>query len=226
MCRGVRVGLVFAALLGGGCGTFARGGGSRHHSDSYLPLEVGAVWRYLVTRDDGQRGSGTVRIEGIDYAASRSDAPEYRVREDLLDGTIWSWEDREPDRVRREQRELEDRSDMVVGEESYDPPDTVLDERPEHLRLGATWSEAFFETAPNIKGRPKSKRVEVKWEVESVTDQVTVPAGTFTCLRVRRAEKHRPPIVSWYARGVGLVRQTGAGALGDQTLALANTRFP
>lgn len=226
MCRGVRVGLVVAALLGGGCGTFARGGGARHHSDSYLPLEVGAVWGYLVTRDDGQRGPGTVRIEGIDYAESRREATEYRVREDLLDGTIWSWEERDAGLVRRAQREIDDPADMVVEEETYDPPESVLDERAEHLRAGATWSEAFLDTTPNIKWRPKSKRIEVSWTVESLTDEVTVPAGTFTCLRVRRTQKHRPAIVSWYARGVGLVRQTGAGALGDQTLALANIRFP
>jgi hypothetical protein len=226
MCRAARVGLIVGTLLAGGCGTLAGSGGPRNRSTSYLPLEVGMVWRYLVTRDDGRRGSGTVRIEGIDYAASRNDAPEYRVREDLLDETIWSWEEREPGRVSRDEEEIADRSEMIVGEESYDPPDTVLDERAEHLRAGASWSEALFDTTPNLKGRPKSKRVEVKWKVESVTEQVTVPAGTFTCLRVRRAQKHRPALVSWYARGVGLVRQTGAGPLGDQTLALAAVQRP
>jgi len=226
MCRAVRAGLVVAALLGGGCGTVGRAGGPRRRSQSYLPLEVGTVWRYAITRDDGRRGWGTVRIEGVDYADSTSEATEYRVREDLLDGTIWSWDDRQPGLVRRKQEEIDDRSEMVVGEETYDPPGTVLDERAEHLTAGASWSEAYFDTTPNIKWRPKSKRVEVNWTVESLADQVTVPAGTFTCLRVRRVQKHRPAIVSWYARGVGLVRQTGAGALGDQTLALAEVHYP
>jgi hypothetical protein len=59
-----------------------------------------------------------------------------------------------------------------------------------------------------------------------LTDQVSVPAGTFTCLRLRRAQKHRPPVISWYAKGVGLVKQQGAGPLGDQMLALVATHLP
>ena len=220
-----------AGLLGifgsPGCSSLAHGHEGAALATSYLPLEVGAVWRYAITRDDGRRGEGVVSVDGIDYGGSTGGGAEYRIREELLDGTIWSWEGRAAKRVALEQKEIDDRAGNVLDEQSYDPPITVIDERAERLAVGATWPEAFINTSPNAKGHPKSKREEAKWEVESVTDQVSVPAGTFTCLRLRRAQKHHPPLISWYARGIGLVKQQGAGLLGDQTLALvAAARLP
>ena len=210
----------------GGCSSVAHGHEGAALAASYLPLEVGAVWRYAISREDGRHGEGVVSVDGVDYGGSNGALAEYRIREDLLDATIWSWEERQAKRVALEQVEIDDRTGNVVDEESYDPPITVLDESPDRVAVGAEWPEAFIDTAPNAKGHPKSKRAEAKWEVESVTEQVAVPAGTFTCLRVRRAQKHHPPVVSWYAKGVGLVKQKGAGPLGDQTLTLIATRRP
>ncbi len=186
----------------------------------YFPLEVGRVWRYAIAADDGRHGTGTISVDGVDYGGSSGAVPEYRVREQLLDGTVWSWDDQEAGRVACEQEELDDRTGTVLAEETFDPPLTVLDERLPRLAPGAKWPEVFLATTPNAKGRPKSRRAEVKWEVEALAEPVTVPAGTFACLRVRRTWKHHPAVVSWYAKGVGLVRQTGAGPLGDETLAL------
>jgi hypothetical protein len=216
-----------AALFGlTGCSAVAHGQEGAALAASYLPLEVGAVWRYAITSDDGRHGEGVVAVDGVDYGGPKGTVAEYRIREQLLDGTIWSWEWREAKRVALEQQEIDDRIGTVLGAESYDPPITVVDERAERLAVGAAWPEVFFGTSPNAKGHPKSKRGEAKWEVESLTDQVSVPAGTFTCLRLRRAQKHHPPLISWYAKGVGLVKQQGAGPLGDQTLALLTARLP
>jgi hypothetical protein len=211
--------LALGALLVVGCGTVAPRPRVPHQA-SYLPLEVGAVWRYAVTTDDGRQGIGTVSVDGIDYGGSNGAGPEFRVREQLLDETIWTWDDQEPGRVAREQEEVDDRTGTVLAEATFDPPLTVLDERTERMATGSKWPEVFFATTPNAKGHPKSRRAEVKWEVQAVAEPVTVPAGTFSCLRVRRTWKHHPPLVSWFAKGVGLVKQTGAGALGDETLAL------
>ena len=209
-----------------GCSAVAHGHEGAALAASYLPLEVGAVWRYAITSDDGRRGEGVVSVDGVDYGGPKDAVLEYRIREELLDGTIWSWEGREAKRVALEQEEIDDRTGRVLTEEAYDPPITVVDERAERLAVGAAWPEVFVGTSPNAKGHPKSKRGEAKWQVESLTDQVSVPAGTFTCLRLRRAQKHHPPLISWYAKGVGLVKQQGAGPLGDQTLALVMARLP
>jgi hypothetical protein len=222
------VGLCGAGGLWGitGCSAVAHGHEGAALAAKYLPLEVGAVWRYAITRDDGRRGEGVLSVDGVDYGGSQGGVAEYRIREELLDGTIWSWEQRDGTRVALEQEEIDDRAGDVVDEESFDPPVTVIDERPDRLALGAEWPEAFISTAPNAKGHPKSKRADARWQVEAVADQLSVPAGTFTCLRLRRTQKHHPPLISWYAKGVGLVKQQGAGPLGDQTLALTATRRP
>ncbi len=217
---------VLGVLGSPGCGAVAHGHEGAALAASYLPLEVGASWRYAITRDDGRKGAGVVSVDGVDYGGLNDGLLEYRIREQLLDGTTWSWEGRQAKRVALEQEEIDDRAGNVLDEESYDPPITVVDEGTERLAVGAKWPEAFINTTPNAKGHPKSKRAEAKWEVESVTDQVSVPAGTFTCLRVRRAQKHRPPLISWYAKGIGLVKQQGAGPLGDQTLALVAIHLP
>jgi len=222
------VGVCGAGSLWGfaGCSAVAHGHEGATLAASYLPLEVGAVWRYAITRDDGRRGEGVVSVDGVDHGGSHGGVAEYRIREELLDGTIWTWEQREATRVALEQEEIDDRAGDVVDERSFDPPITVIDERPDRLAVGAAWPEAFITTAPNAKGHPKSKRADAKWQVEAVTDQLSVPAGTFTCLRLRRSQKHHAPLISWYAKGVGLVKQEGAGPLGDQTLTLTATRLP
>jgi hypothetical protein len=221
---------IFGVVVGigglSGCSSVAQGHEGAALAASYLPLEVGAVWRYAITRDDGRQGEGVIAVDGVDYGGPNGAVAEYRIREELLDGTIWSWEGRQAKRVALEQEEIDDRAGNPLDEQSYDPPITVVDERADRLAVGVKWPEAFINTTPNAKGHPKSKRAEAKWEVESLTDQVSVPAGTFTCLRLRRAQKHRPPLISWYARGVGLVKQQGAGPLGDQTLALVTARLP
>ncbi len=217
---------VLGILGSSGCSSVAHGHEGAALAASYLPLEVGAVWRYAITRDDGRRGEGVVSVDGVDRGGSTGGGAEYRIRQELLDGTTWIWEEREAKRVALEQEEIDDRAGNVLEEESYDPPITVIDERAERLAVGAKWPEAFVNTTPNAKGHPKSKPALAKWEVESLTDQVSVPAGTFTCLRLRRAQKHHPPLISWYAKGVGLVKQEGAGPLGDQTLALVAAHLP
>ncbi len=226
MRRGWWEGLVVGTLAVVGCGTLPSQRTRTRPAASYLPLEVGAVWRYAIATDGGRRGTGTVSVDGIDYGGSNGAVPEYRVREDLPDETIWTWDDRETERVAREQEEVDDQTGTVLAEQTFDPPLTVLDERPERLAAGDRWPEVFLATTPNAKGRPKSKRAEVRWEVEAVADPVEVPAGTFSCLRVRRTWKHHPPLVSWYAKGVGLVKQIGAGSLGDETLSLLAARIP
>lgn len=222
--RQAALAVALAGLLLGGCGA-VRGQGPGALAGSYLPLRVGAVWRYAVTADDGRTGGGAVRVDGLDYDAV-DDGVAYRIREDLLDGTTWLWETDKDGRVSCPQEEIDDPAGAVRDEETYDPPITVLDERASRLVEGASWPEAYLDTSPNLRGHPKTRRAEAKWQVESLADRVTVPAGTFTCLRVRRSRKHHPAMVSWYAKGVGLVKQTGAGLLGDQTLALVEAHLP
>ncbi|HSY39844.1 MAG TPA: hypothetical protein VLA79_09955, partial [Polyangia bacterium] len=91
MAGGMIVGLCSLAGLGilgsAGCSSVAHGQEGAALAASYLPLEVGAVWRYAITRDDGQRGEGVVSVDGFDYGGANDNVVEYRIRQVLLDGT-------------------------------------------------------------------------------------------------------------------------------------------
>jgi hypothetical protein len=184
----------------------------------YLPLRRGSAWTYLVTDETGRRGVGRVRVEGFDFA--RGARPAAIVRWDLPDETIISWDRLTPAGVVCDEEEVRDHSDRVISDDLYDPPVTVVDERPGRLAAGAEWSETVADTFPNDRWRPKTKELQVRWHIESVDDRVTVPAGTFTCLRVRRAPRHRPPTTAWFADKVGLIKEIGAGRAGNETLVL------
>jgi hypothetical protein len=221
---GVAIGV---ALLGGcaarGHGQAAGGGkgvaGASSLRGDYLPLRAGARWTYLVTDGRGRSAERVAQVEGPDLEWGGG-APAFRVRWELLDGVVVTWERHTDAGVVRARAERQDPFGFVTAEEIYDPAAIVLDEEPQRLQAGAEWSETFMDTAPNDRGHPKSKRTVVRWAVESTDERVTVPAGSFSCLRVRRMSKHHPTTVSWYARDVGLVKETGAGLLGDEVLAL------
>jgi hypothetical protein len=189
----------------------------------YLPLAPGLTWTYRVTDDQGRSADRLARVEGRALWGDDGGGPVFRVRWELLDGDEVRWEQRRREGVGCIQVEARDPAGDVLTEESYDPAETVVDERAGRLAAGAAWSETFLETTPNYRGHPKTKSATVKWTVESTDDRVTVPAGTFTCLRVRRARKHRPPTISWFAKGVGLVKEVGGGPLGNLSFALVRT---
>jgi hypothetical protein len=221
----LRFALMTAALgvaLWPGCApSRAAGSGGVSAAPVYLPLRSGMRWTYRISDDRGRSADKVARVLGPAVLGFGRAGDVFRVQWDLLDGGVEiHWERRTPDGVGCLQEETRDASGMVSMEEAYDPPATVVDERPDRLSAGVTWSETFMDTTPNHRGHPKTRKATVSWTVESTNDQVTVPAGTFTCLRLRRSTKHGEPTISWFAKGVGLVKEQGAGPLGNETLAL------
>jgi len=191
---------------------------------NYLPLAVGMSWTYNITSAAGTTGQGTTSVEANDMAPLAGQSA-MRVRSVLLDGSTLSWEQASGSSVLRVEEQQVDQSGAVVVDKQYMPAILVLDESPAHLAAGATWTEDYKELkTPSSKG--KATKEEAQWTVESIDDTVTVPAGTYSCIRVRRihsTSKTPSNTVSWYAAGVGRVRETGAGQNNDQTLELAST---
>jgi len=177
-----------------GCGG---GGGGDSPATSYLPMEVGNTWDYTLTLapglvpaqiQDGQQFPyhesviGVAELQGTSYyvvQARREAVGEYPER-------IWQ-------QFRREDREA---IYARIGDPAYDLP--ILKLPPQR---GDSWADPVFP--------------EVMFTTAAVAEQVTVPAGTFTCVRVDQeydttVEGSDSPVHvtvrSWYARGVGLVR--------------------
>jgi len=230
--HGARVVLTGAALgaavaLAGAC-TRLDGAAAAQPGDlaDYMPLGPGTSWIYRVSDQRGRSRDLVTRVEGRAAWTGGLPGEVLRVRSELLDGSVLRWEGRVGGGVGCAQEETRDAAGLVTMEEAYDPPATIIDERPPRLVAGAAWSETFMDTTPNYHGHPKSRPVVVKWTVESVDDRLTVPAGTFTCIRLIEARKHRQRRTFWYAKGVGLVKEVGAGPLGDQTLELVRATLP
>jgi hypothetical protein len=113
--------------------------------------------------------------------------------------------------VHRHHEKAYNLSDLLRDEEWYQPHKLRLDEAPEHLVLDAQWQEAYDEAHLDALGNETTDTRTIDWTVEAIDESVTVPAGTFTCIRVR----HTGTIVGqsdkqfWFALGVGKVRELG-----------------
>lgn len=212
--------LAAVAVIAAGCG----GGGGEPAdpgSTSYLPLAMGNTWEYeltiapdVVPAQDGENQhfpyretvTGTATLQGTSYWVIET------VREAAEGYSEQTWQ-----QFRRVDEEA------VYARVSLLDPDTGLPTLTYDLPFlklpptaGQTWSD------PQIE--------DDTYETVSVNEQVTVAAGTFNCVRVDREYEYRPDeeadptaivVRSWYARGVGLVRdETREGQTLTSTLEL------
>jgi len=218
---------IAVAGCGGGGGAATGDPGASAAGSNYLPLAVGASWTYAVTALSGTMGQGTITVEAAENAPG-SGQPALRVHTVLPGDTTMAWEQALGTAVVRLEQQQLDQTGAVVVDKQYAPPILVLDESAAHLVSGATWTEQYMETkTPSTKN--KATKETTDWTLESVAESITVPAGTYSCIRVRRnhtSSKTPSNSVSWYAAGVGKVKETGAGTFNDQTLELSAVTMP
>ncbi len=185
------------AIMGeaGGCGP----------TSAFMPLVIGAAWTYNVRREDGSvviKRSEVVAEEEI--GGLKGPQRGYRFRTRSPSGTVLSWfEFRDCILVRHREQEL-DTSGTLTSDESYFPYRYRFDETPEHLVNGATYSLTYEER--KLDGT-RNQRTET-WTVEATDELVTVAAGTFPCVRLRR-EVGGSSKRYWFSRGIGKVREEG-----------------
>lgn len=100
-----------------------------------------------------------------------------------------------------------------MTEEWYTPFKLRVDEDSARLTPGASFTTTHTEAVTDVAtgATTMSDKVE-QWTVEAVDEAITVPAGTFCALRVRRTVAATGSIKTyWFARGVGKIRESGAG---------------
>lgn len=183
---------------------------------SLSPLEEGRFWRYKITED--QRGVfekrvtvlGTAQLEGFDgpLVKVRSVQPHLEeVSYQLDDGKGIIWRLREDDFRNgvqiRALRWFEKGTTKVSGIVKS------LSLKPD--KDGWSHTVAVTERVEYFDGAPaEHKDKSYTWQVLG-TETVTVPAGTFETVKVRRvrADKEKRDRVYWLAPGVGKVREEG-----------------
>lgn len=235
MSKGVLVALSFACAAAGAVGCSSSGAATSSAgatpgdggATNYLSLAVGTVWTYDITRTSAGTGQGKIAVEAQD-TAPMSGQSGVRVRTTLLDGMTLAWDQTSSSSVIRYEEQQLDLMGNLLSDKQYMPDILVLDESAAHLVAGATWTESYKQLkTPSTKG--KATKEQAVWTVESTDDSVTVPAGTYTCIRVSRTHttsSTSTTAVEWYAVGVGKVKATGAGPSNDQTLELTAVSTP
>jgi hypothetical protein len=177
-------------------------------SESYYPLVDGASWTYVASTSTGQ----ILGMEVVDATeTSWAGAPAWVFTDNPDAGGEWT-----------ESTIVQLGTAAVrVHKEVADPSGTtqIVDYDPGFTRADDQWDTVGFKQEilydrsetdgaglnPSFEPRGHS------YEVLAVDESVTVPAGTFSCIKIERirtvggAAGER--VISWYARGVGKVRE-------------------
>ena len=170
-----------------------------------LPVAVGHRWTYRVTDPSGVV---TSKVQTVTGTAAVDGAIAYRLETR-----------RANDKVTRSVQQVVDGRLLRVLEDEYD---TNLYERryvysPHALRVDSTKitkDTTYVDTHEKIELDPSGTEVARvakthTFLVEAENELVTVPAGTFECVRVRRIRQDGSTKTYWYAPGLGKVKETG-----------------
>jgi hypothetical protein len=180
---------------------------------SYLPWAEGYTWTYRVT-NNGEVSTKVVTIhaeEKVGGTGPHKDDLAFRVvtSKGDADQTI-SWQVFEDERVLRyREQSFHETTGALEQDEHWDPYKLHFDGTDEHTEEGATWLESYEETKIAASGKPDEVSTERdRWIVDSHSEKVTVPAGTFDAVVVQKAGGSDVKTY-WYVRGVGKVKETG-----------------
>jgi hypothetical protein len=214
---------LLAAAATVGCGGGAPGAPSTPSTDArqpgtsgrLIPLSVGATWTWKASDTlTGLTGTSSSTVEGVDMlTGANAGISAFRVRSTTLSGSTVNWQQDTGSATIRHREEFLDPSGAVTSDHLYLPGKLRLDEAPAHLALNATWTETYSDqvTASSTPRVQPTTTITVSWTVEAVDEVVTVPAGTFTCVRLHSVESGTAGYDShfWYARNVGKVKESG-----------------
>jgi hypothetical protein len=182
----------------------------------YEPWTVGSTWSYKLTDPRAQiqprLNAPTTVMAKQDVGGLNAGKMAFLVHIEKLQGSKDVWEAPVGDLDVRYKTTFYDQANALT-ETDYDQPYRLkLDEGLLHVAAGAHYSETFTETVTKVGMPPTTKSQSDDWTVISANEQVTVIAGTFTCLHVQRNNPAKPgPQDYWYARGVGKIKETGGG---------------
>jgi len=191
---------------------------------NYFPLAVGASWTYQVTDPLFPGAPAETKVQTVeafeDVGGEKAGVMAFRLKTVKPGDETITWQETTSTglTIRHREREF-----TVVGASSslradnfYYPYKLRVDGTMDHVVANAVWEtmheeKVYDSSAPAGKTIAKTER----WTVIAVDEMITVPAGTFTTLRVRRqtlvgagggegADK-----TYWFAEGIGKIKETG-----------------
>ena len=173
----------------------------------YFPLVTGATWTYTFTAPlETTNQTVTVNapeiVDGTDPPVTAF--PVVTAKAHGVVVTTWI-EDRGTQVIRHRELSIDGDGDPF-GDERFTPGRPLLEEAGAHLDAGSSWTSHFKDTITDSGGTYQDCKSD-QWELVSADDTVTVPAGTFHAIKLLRSDSGT---TTWYAKGVGRVKQTGA----------------
>jgi hypothetical protein len=200
--------LAFTTLLGCG-GDEPPQNPDANPADGFLPLVTGATWTFRIT--DPSTGATEDKVNTVgpleDVGGLKAGTMAFKITTEKLDGSTVSWQAIVGDTVVRHKEQTFDLAGAMTREEWYDPYKLRIDGSAEHTVQGATYVQSYNELVTGV-AMPVAK--SETWEVIGVDQPVTVPAGTFNALVVRRtAGAGQADKTYWFVRGVGKVKEDG-----------------
>jgi hypothetical protein len=204
---------------GGSTGTGGNAGAPVSIGD-LLPWKEGNTWTYSVTDDAGnatQKRTTVGPLEPVGGTGPNKDRMAHKVtthKDDTGDGLdldeTASWQAKEGERVVRYREQAFVRGTQTLDlEEHWTPSKLHVDSSAAHTAIGATWLESYKETKLPVGATPiYDAQASDRWFVER-REMVTVPAGTFDALVLRKVSVAAAEKTYWYAPGVGKVKETG-----------------
>ena len=185
----------------------------------YQPLTVGSTWTYHVD-DQGVVYDKQSTVEAFeDMGGAVAGTMGFKVRETIKASVQLTWYEVTGTDVRRHHDQLADDTGRQLSDEWYSPYLLRVDEAPEHLQAGATWTINYTQTKTTSSKPTTTTNQTETWTVDAVDVVTAVPAGTFNALKVTRTDTADGSTkTQWFVRGVGKVRErTGAGHFEELT---------
>lgn len=185
--------------------------------NDYYPMRVGDSWRYkekdiynnvstlvyeVVGRETIDFGRETGKREVLLLENTLPDKPEeYRIQYIEDDGV----------RAVRHRHLIYDEKGTLTKTRDFVPGFLRFDR--DKVRVGDTWTEDVTKYTDSLEGLgEQTTHTKYQYEVVAVDEPVTVVAGTFRCLRIRRTELMGSEVKEYYfGFGVGKVKEVTEG---------------
>jgi len=194
----------------GGTGALAADGAvPMMTSGRYQPMVVGANWAYNVT-DTGVAYTKNSKVEALeDIGGMAAGTMGYKVSETIKTSTQLTWYEATASDVRRHHDQQTDANGIMTSEDWYTPYDLRVDESSDHVTAGAAWTLSYMDAHTSASKPASTKTITENWTTDAANETVTVPAGTFSALKITRTNTADGTAKSqWFVPGVGKIRES------------------
>ncbi len=179
-----------------------------------FPLAIDAAWTYEVTDiNNATVESKNQVVEAFeDVGGSKAGIMAFRLRtEKAGGGYTLSWQEDTGTAVIRHREQNFDSIGAMEIEDFYTPSKLRVDESVAHMAAGAAWNDSYQERTTDVLASTTTTIDKTDhWTVVSASESVTVPAGDFVTVHLRRTnDVTLSDKEYWFAPGVGKVKETG-----------------